>query len=241
MSHACHWRRIAFLLFLAIAVQGWGIARNAVPAQDAINFIQFARQLDHHSLVDTLRSNTQHPLYPLLVWLNHRLLGGVLEADGIGWIRSAQFVAGLAAVLLVVPMYGAGVRLANPLLATGATALFSTLPFAARVGADALSDSTYLLFMMLGFWTATEFLVSHRARWLTATGLSIGLAYLARPEALFLPTALALTLIVVQWRRDWRMPWKRLGIGAACGGAGLLTHALIPSRTGCLSSTDHCG
>lgn len=222
MSDGNHWRRIGLLLILAILVQGWGIARNAVPAQDAINFLQFARQLDRHSVVDTLRSNSQHPLYPLLVWLNHRLFGGILGPDGIGWLRSAQMVAAMAAVLLVVPMYRAGVRLANPSLATGATALFTMLPFAARMGADALSDSTYLFFMLLGFWTTTEFLLSHRAHWLTATGLSVGLAYLARPEALFLPAALMLTLVVVQWRRDWRMPSRQLWAGAGCGAAGLL-------------------
>jgi uncharacterized membrane protein YccF (DUF307 family) len=119
-------------------------------------------------------------------------------------------------------MYLAGVRLANSTLATGATALFTMLPFAARMGADALSDSTYLLFILLGFWNATEFLNSHRAQWLAATGLNVGLAYLARPEALLLPVALALTLVVVQWRCDWRLAWPRLGAGAVCGVAGLL-------------------
>ena len=42
MSDRNHWRRIGLLSILAVLVQGWSIARNTMPAQDAITFLQFA-------------------------------------------------------------------------------------------------------------------------------------------------------------------------------------------------------
>src|SRR5262245_44807887 len=120
MSDLTHWRRIGLLIVWATLIQACVIARNPVPAQDAVTFIQFARQLDYHSVVATLRSNTQHPLYPVLVWGAHSMLKPLWGSDGLGWIRSAQFVASFASVILVVPMVLAGVRLTNARLSVAA-------------------------------------------------------------------------------------------------------------------------
>jgi hypothetical protein len=240
MGHG-HYRRIVLLIGLATIVQVVVILRNPVPAQDAVNFIQFARQLDHHSLVETLRSNVRHPLYPVLVWGYHSVLGSV-EPEGASWVRSAQAVAGLASILLVVPMYLTGVRLGNVHLATAATAVFSVLPFVARMGADALSDSTYLLFMLLGVWACAAFLDTPlsrqrpfdmdqcgKLRWgvrhagyLMLAGIANGIAFLARPESLLLPAALVATLILMQCRPEWRLPWRRVVLASICLIAGLM-------------------
>ncbi len=225
MSGRFHWRQIGFLLLLAGTMQGWMVARNRVPAQDAAAFIQFARQFEHNSIADTLRRNPQHPLFPLAVWAEHWLFGGLVGDSSTSWLRSAQWMAALAAVLLVVPMYFAGVRLADRFLATGATALFSLLPVTARLGADALSDSTYLLFVLVGFWSGAEFLATRRAHWLAVAGVGIGLAYLARPEALLLPLAFGATCVVVQCRSAWRIAWRELALAAVGLAAGMLVVA----------------
>src|SRR5262245_34067216 len=112
MSNSPHLRRIGLLIVWSVLIQAWVIVRNPVPAQDAVGFIQFARQLDYHSFIETLRSNPQHPLYPVLVWVQHTLFGSLWSSAGVSWVRSAQLVAAFALVLLVVPMYLAGVRLA---------------------------------------------------------------------------------------------------------------------------------
>jgi hypothetical protein len=221
MGVRSYWFRVGVLLLLAAGVQGWMVARNPVPAQDAISFLRFARQLDHQPALQILSQNDQHPLYPLFVWATHRATTFWRPADGAGWVRCAQIVAATAAVLVVVPMFFAGVRLGGPNLATGATALFSVLPFMARSGADALSDSTYLFFFMTGFWAATEFLCNGRRPWLFVAGLAVGMAYMARPEAALLCVAIAVALAVGQWnqRRDigsWRglaASFAHLGIG----------------------------
>src|SRR3989442_3036138 len=149
MNDRHHWQRIALLVLLAGLVQSWMVYRNPVPAQDAVAFIQFARELAHYPLVETARRHPQHPLFPTLVCWHHQLFGPMLGQDGFAWIRSAQWIAGLAAVFSIVPMYLAGVRLGGSTLATGAAVLFSVLPCTARLGADALSDSTYLLFLLV--------------------------------------------------------------------------------------------
>src|SRR2546425_1274729 len=122
MSNSIHYRRIGLLIALAALVQAWVVVHNAVPAQDAVNFIQFAP----------------------------------------------------------------------------------------RMGADALSDSTYLLFMLTGIWGCSEFLRSRRISWLFVAGLAAGIGFLARPEALLLPASLAATLVLMQCRREWRMGWSRM-------------------------------
>jgi hypothetical protein len=225
MSKRFHWLRIGCLLLLAGTVQGIMVVRNRVPAQDAVNFLQIARQFDHEPIADSLRRNPQHPLYSMLIWVAHRAVPGMTGTGAASWLFTAQCVAAAAAVLLVVPMYLAGVRLADPTLATGATALFSMLPFTARLGADALSDSTHLCFVLVAFWAATEFLATRRAAWLFACGVAVGIGYLARPEALLLAAAVAATLGVMQLRADWRFPWRQLFVALTLLAGGIVLAA----------------
>ena len=68
------------------------------------------------------------------------------------------------------------------------------VPLTGHVFADALSESTFLLFWTWGYWTALRFLREGRFVWLPPTiGLAV-LAYLSRPEGLLLLLALAATL-----------------------------------------------
>jgi uncharacterized Tic20 family protein len=217
------WNRIGLVLLLAAGVQTWMVARNPVPAQDAIVFLRFARQLDHQPVLQVLSQNDQHPLYPLVVWLTHRASSSWCGDNGSNWIRCAQIVAATAAVLVVVPMFLAGVRLGDRNLAAGAAGLFSVLPFMARAGADALSDSTYLLFFMTGFWAATEFFSTGRRPWLFVAGLAVGAAYLARPEAVLLSVAVGVTLAISHWKQRRIIGSRRESIAAlATLGFGVL-------------------
>src|SRR5262245_21992301 len=136
-----HVKRLAFLVAFATVIQGVTICRNSTPAQDAINFIQFGRQLEHHPVMETLRSNSQHPLYPVVIWAQHSAMVSSLGQNGSSWVRAAQLAAAGAAILLVIPMYFATVRVVRPGMATAAVALFSVLPITARLGADAVADS----------------------------------------------------------------------------------------------------
>ena len=97
------------------------------------------------------------------------------------------------------------------------------MPLTGHVFADALSESTFLLFWTWGYWTALRFLREGRFVWLPPTiGLAV-LAYLSRPEGLLLPLALAATLGILPLCRGLGLNrsrwWAALGvlvIGPVC-------------------------
>lgn len=215
MSRRLHLVHISFLLLLAICIQVWMLARNKLPSQDGVRFIRIASEFSYEPFDETLKRSVQHPLYPLLVCGYHETVGWLWGEGAQAWLRSAQQASALAIVLLVIPMYLAGLRLTEPTIAAGATALFTMLPIMARNGADALSESTYLLCFLLAFWAAVEFLCTGQRWWLLLAGLGSGLAYLARPEGLVLPVALIVALVGAQIRPIWRLPWKSVVSGMA--------------------------
>ena len=75
--------------------------------------------------------------------------------------------------------------------------------------ADALSESTFLLFWTWGLWAAIRFLKQGSLGWLPlAIGCSV-LAYLTRPEGMLLPAALVASLVVMPFFPATRLSWPR--------------------------------
>ncbi|MBX7075196.1 MAG: glycosyltransferase family 39 protein [Pirellulales bacterium] len=231
MPRRCDLWALAGLL-LAAGLAQWTVCIRAVaPAQDAVRYIAQAQRIEKDGLAATLRAQTDAPLYPALVRAAHRLA----RPQGGAWLRSAQWVAASMAALCVIPVYA----LLAPWLGRGkaalATILFALLPEVARLGADALADSTHLLL----FLTALALLVSamrdaaeRASRWkLLGCGVCVGLSLLARSEALTLLPAVALAWWLVR-RQLEREQVIRLGGSLALGLAGvygaylLYTHAL---------------
>src|SRR5262249_31315828 len=85
-----------------------------------------------------------------------------------------------------------------------------------HVFADALSESTFLLFWTWGLWTALRFLRAGKFGWLPPTIVLSVLAYLTRPEGLLLPLALIATLGVLPMGRSLALSrprwWAALGV-----------------------------
>jgi hypothetical protein len=75
--------------------------------------------------------------------------------------------------------------------------------------ADALSESTFLLFWTWGFWSALRFLKHGSTVWLLASIGLAGLAYLTRPEGLLLPVALVSTLGLMTAFPTSRLSWPK--------------------------------
>ena len=161
-----------------------------------------------------------HPVYPLEIALAHRLIGGEGPES---WQAAAQAAAIAAGILLVVPLYLVARELFGDASAWLACALTFAVPLTGHVFADALSESTFLLFWTWGYWTALRFLREGNFVWLPPTiGLAV-LAYLSRPEGLLLPLALAATLGILPLCRGLGLSrsrwWAALGvlvIGPVC-------------------------
>ncbi|MHB8900348.1 MAG: glycosyltransferase family 39 protein, partial [Thermoguttaceae bacterium] len=125
---------------------------------------------------------------------------------------SVQFAAALPLAVLPLPLFLLGKRLVTPAAAVLGTTLVVGLPELAGLGAEGLSDSTYLLALSV----ALTFLVYHLQpvrpsdppTWpVLAAGAATALAALARSEALVLAAAFGILVAArAIRRREW--PWR---------------------------------
>lgn len=209
------------LLVVTCLVQAWTIHRAVVPAQDSIRYLTVAQAIARDGLAAAVRTQPEQPLFPVLVWLTHGLLGQAGHDGPDGWALSLQFAAAAPLVLSVAPVYLLFCRLHGPRAATLGALLFCALGGFARLGADGLSDSTHLLLFCLALWTAAEYFASpgdqrRSAAWLFSCGALTGLALLARAEAVVLPVALLASLLGFQCFRKMRRPWRtQVGVAGA--------------------------
>ena len=74
--------------------------------------------------------------------------------------------------------------------------LVFSVPVTVHVFADALSESTFLLFWSWGLWAALRFLKDGSPRMIPLIVIGSALAYLTRPEGLLLPAAVVTTLVL---------------------------------------------
>lgn len=188
------------LLALACGVQAWMIARAVVPAQDAVRYVLMAQAYERDGLLPALRAESEHPLYPLLIWLARSSLESL--HIGVSWAWCAQITAAAMLVLSVAPLYLLLLRLVDESAAIAGTAFYCLMTPIARLGADGLADSTQLCLIVVAMYCLAR-------RWWPACGLLIGLALLARPEAALIAPAIGLALI---WQRQ---PWPKLAVPCA--------------------------
>src|SRR5262249_27153403 len=120
-----------------------------------------------------------------------------------------------AGVLLVIPIYLIALELFGPGRAWIAALFIYLVPFNGHLLADALSESTLLLFWSFGVWSSLRLLRTGRLAWLLPVVAASVLAYLTRPEGLVVAIALVGTLIVLPLWRSNGLP--RLTVARALG------------------------
>jgi hypothetical protein len=240
-----HLSIVAGLLGVSCLVQWVVISRTIVPALDSARYALAAETIDAAGLLPAIRGYREHPLFPVWVWAVHRGLATALGDVPALWALSVQLAAAIPLVLCVVPVYWIALRLFGPGAALAGTAFFCVLPEIARLGADGITDTAYLLPFSVAlaavvmYWTGPHGRGSmaewqrgllsdgsaspppRRPLWLLLAGLATGVAGLARAEGLVLPAALAVTLIVFQFMPSRRQAWSRVAVAAGCFGLGL--------------------
>ena len=204
MSLHHHLVRIGLLMAAVAVLLGWLASGTEVMFADGLRYVAQAQKIDHGSWRDAVARAVDHPAYPLVIAGAHRLLGGT---GPVSWQVAAQAASMLAGVLLVIPVYLFALELYGGSIAWLACLLTFLVPLTGHVLADALAEGTFLVFWMTGCWAALRFLRDGRTGWLAATIAFAVLAYMTRPEGLFLPLALAATLVLVVCRTAWRFPW----------------------------------
>ncbi|HMB07937.1 MAG TPA: glycosyltransferase family 39 protein, partial [Isosphaeraceae bacterium] len=192
---------------LATALHAIGMARALLPAQDGLKFIRIARQFRHQPWTDVIRSSDRHPLYPALVALAEPVAAAVAGHGPEAWRIAAQGVSALAAIALLIPLYGLTRSLFDGRIAGLAVLIYALLPLPAAVGHDTLSDGLALLGSLLALRLGAAALRPGARGWSapTACGLAACLGFLARPEVLVAPAAVLVTA-AARWRRAPRRP-----------------------------------
>jgi Dolichyl-phosphate-mannose-protein mannosyltransferase len=227
-------KRIGLLMLAAGLLLGWLVVHTEIFYTDGLRYIAQARTIDQGSLAKGLVHSVDHPIYPAAIVVIHRLIGGDRPGD---WQRAAQIAAMVAGVLLVLPLYLIAVELFGASRAWISCLLIYLIPFNGHVLADALSESTFLLFWSIGVWSSLKLMRTARLVWLVPIAASSALAYLTRPEGLVILVALVGTLLVLPFWRSPDFPLKKIGwaLGLLVG-AGLVAAGPFMILKGGISS-----
>ncbi|MFI5458026.1 MAG: ArnT family glycosyltransferase [Isosphaerales bacterium] len=213
MTPKQHWWRLGLLMIGAAALLGWLTAHTEILSADGPRYIAQAKTIDQGAWTNGLVRSVDHPVYPLAISAVHRLIGGNRPDD---WQKAAQLAAAFAGVLLAIPTYLIALELFGPSSAWLACLLIYLIPSNGHILADALSESTLLLFWSFAVWSSLRLLRTGRPAWLFLVVLSSLLAYLTRPEGLVVPGSLFATLILLRPLSSVLRPSESLGFPEPC-------------------------
>jgi hypothetical protein len=207
--------RLAALVAVSVAVHAWLLAHTAVTARDSLGFARYALNLQSphatpegdkpdRTMIDVIKEHQHPPGYPLAVWAAAKVVRSVWAAPHADTtLLATQLVNSLAAVLLVVPTYLIGRMLFDRSVGFAGALLFQTLPVGAQVTADGLTEGVYLLGAAVALMLAVRAARRPGVGGFLLTGLSVGAAYLVRPEAALIAAALGLVALILGARKNW--------------------------------------
>jgi hypothetical protein len=233
---------LALLLTLAVGVRAWILCHTEVAARDSIGFIRHALEFENasakqRSWADVLRSNHQHPGYPLVLLAVSVPVRAFVDAPMPDLLRlSAQLASSLAGVLLILPMYYLGKQLFHRGAGFWSALLFQCLPVSGHILSDGLSEALFLLLTATGLLFGAQALHGKSRARFALCGVFCGLAYLTRPEGALLLAATGFSLVILQFAPAWRRTWRDfLACGASLTLAALATGSPYFLTTGCFS------
>lgn len=131
-----------------------------------------------HSLDLRAIGTVMPPMYPFFIGLFSLLFDNLETAT--------RLVSVCFSAMTVIPLYLLARCYFGAAVAAGAALLYTFLPFMHSMSGVDLSEPTYTFFALSGVYLAVRGMTERRRLLLLASGVFIGLAYLARPEALVL-------------------------------------------------------
>jgi hypothetical protein len=183
-------RREWLLLFAAaVLLQGFGLWRAVLPAQDGLKFLRVARDFQNRPFAAAVRGSDQHPLYPLCVAAVEPLARQVLGRSPTAWRVAAQCVSAMAWVAMLVPIHGLSRSLFNRPTAKLACLLQLALPASAEFGHETLADPLALCLTLTTLWLGLN-AARRKSGWMSILcGVVAGGGYWTRPETAIAPIA----------------------------------------------------
>lgn len=199
---------ILLLALILRAFWAFGVLRDRVVWGDEPFYLWLGRNLLTTGFYSfTGRWDVHHtPLYPVVSGLVYLLTRDLKGASDLCYL--------LFGTLLVLPVYALGRDLYGRAAGLAAAAVAAVLP-SLVVGPllwGTMTEPPFLFLVAGGMWCLWR---GFRQEWTAGyalAGAAFGLAYLARPEAIWYPVALGGVLALVGLlRREWRpAPWLRL-------------------------------
>ncbi len=127
------------------------------------------------------------PLYPALIYLFHFPIPS--------WPDAAKAVSVTFSVLLLVPVFALARKMFSTKVALLAAALTVAYPMLVQTGSNAYSEPVYLFCLTLSMFWGWRTIAEGDSRMALLSGVGLGLAYLARPQAVAGLSSLALALL----------------------------------------------
>ncbi|HOD80977.1 MAG: FG-GAP repeat protein [Planctomycetes bacterium ADurb.Bin126] len=214
--------KFAVLLTAFAATRLWLIDSSDLIARDGTLYVHIAQTFSSDP-VQTVRSATVHPGYPVLLWAVHGVMEGQDSSDVEGWDRAGRTISFVAALGATVGLWLWSRLLIGPSAAFIGALLFTLGRKWSALGADVLSDSLAVCLqvwaLLAGLAVLRRLMCGRRSAvlWAVAAGALVGLAYLVRFEPIVLVGALAGTWAVCSYRqgRNWRLGLACIGVFGA--------------------------
>jgi hypothetical protein len=194
--------RVSILLLAVLSFGIYLIVTTVIIAKDGVTFISYAKNLEHLP-IKTIGKTAQHPGYPWLILMAHKLTDVFWAGTSIfRWICCGQGVSLIFRLLSIVALYFAGKRLVGATESFWAVLIFPLLPGPAEYGSDVLSDWPHLFFFVLCIFFLLKGTVNQNPWFFGIAGLSAGIGYLIRPECsqLVMAGSMWLVLHLVRFR-----------------------------------------
>jgi len=168
------------ILIIAIVVRLYSGFTTFVISTDAVQYIDQARnfvegrfnRIDYSDTVGF--ESSYHPLYSFLIAVLFQCINN--------YEISAKVVSIIMGVSLVTAVYVIGKRIFDSRIAFFCALILCFHPYASRLSAEILSESTYLFFFTLAIGLGFFALNNYKPLYFVGTGLSSAFAYLTRPE-----------------------------------------------------------
>ena len=177
---------ILLLLALVLPLRVWLLCNTTVTARDSITFIHYAHKLDTEPWIDVLKSEHQHPGFPVAVWLVGKPLQAFWGKTAETMQLAAQLVSLAVASLLLalVVMFRLAARLRDRSAGLCGALLFQFFPGSGHHLSDGISEGLFLLCFATSLWLFVRGAQCRRIVDFALGGAGVGFAYLTRPEGL---------------------------------------------------------
>lgn len=192
---------LTLIVVAALFIRVLAVLTRPLVMLDETAYVRMAENLAAgQGLLDITGLTATHfsPLLPLLSVAGSVFTGG-------DYITASYALVAVFGSLLLLPAWWLARDIAGPRVALMTAALLAVMPLMVDYSSRVYSESVYVFFLLSALAAGWRLLAGGGWTWGALAGLSLGLAYLANPSAVFYFASLViLTLAVAAKKKRWR-------------------------------------